>query len=168
MVCSFGFTIKHKAQRYALIFIWAALYLAYTALFAKRMQSWNWNSPGHCYSSNPQGSGFLSSPGNWAAIFSSHVFISLLLATGVGIDLLHLGRIARNVSIMVLSFAAVQSPIHTYCIFALRGYNEAFLTSGTTEQQWGFGQTVAIILLGTNIVVLVNGIQGTSSCQITS
>jgi hypothetical protein len=56
--------------------------------------------------------------------------------------------------------AALQSPFHASCIFTLRKENEALLTSGIMEQQWGFGQTVAMIFLGTNIIVLVNGIQG--------
>jgi hypothetical protein len=69
---------------------------------------------------------------------------------------------------MVLTVAAFQFPLHVYSIFALRGSNEALLSGGITEQQWGFGQIVAMILLGTNIVVLVNGIQGTSGCRLSS
>jgi hypothetical protein len=71
-------------------------------------------------------------------------------------------------SFIVLNVAAFQFPLHVYSIFALRASNEALLSSGITEQQWGFGQIVAMILLGTNIVVLVNGIQGTSGCRLSS
>jgi hypothetical protein len=76
--------------------------------------------------------------------------------------------IRRSFSPCVVLFAALMGPIHAYSIFSLRRYNETFLTSGVTEQQWGFGQTVAMILLGTNIIVLVNGIQGEFSCSLRS
>jgi hypothetical protein len=41
--------MKHKAQRYGLIFIYAVLYVAYISLFSKRLQTWDWKVPGHCY-----------------------------------------------------------------------------------------------------------------------
>jgi len=74
--------------------------------------------------------------------------------------------VRRAVARDVLSFAAIQGPFHAYAIFTLRKDNEALLTSGIAEQQWGFGQIVAMILLGTNIVALVNGIQGKFSVQL--
>jgi hypothetical protein len=149
-----------------LIFIWAILYLAYTSIFATRLLSWNYNHPGHCY--NPSGSSNILSfhpagDRSWISLWSVWVFTSLAMAYGLERGLLPVRRVvARG----VLLFAAVQGPFHAYTIFTLRKDNEALLTSGFTEQQWGFGQTVAMILLGTNIIVLVNGIQGTFCCML--
>jgi hypothetical protein len=35
--------------RYFSIALWATLYLTYTSLFGVRLQSWDYNNPGHCY-----------------------------------------------------------------------------------------------------------------------
>jgi hypothetical protein len=61
---------------------------------------------------------------------------------------------------IILGIAALQFPLHVYSIFTLRSLNESLLISGSAEQEWGFGQIVAVILLGTNLVTLVNGFQG--------
>jgi hypothetical protein len=164
---SFNSPMNHKAQRYGLIFIYAVLYVAYISLFSKRLQTWDWNVPGHCY--NGMNDSFFGKNGHptidrqWVGLLSAYVFFSLSLAIGVAMDL-----IRRYFSPYVVLFAALMGPIHAYSIFSLRRYNETFLTSGITEQQWGFGQTVSMILLGTNVIVLVNGIQGEFSCALTS
>jgi hypothetical protein len=158
--------MKHKTQRYGLIFIWATLYLAYISLFAKRVKYWNWNSPGHCYKIPPDNNSLYAIllPRGWVVHGSILVFIGLLPAIGVGMSLFHRGRIWYCARAGVLLVAAAQGPLHAYSIFALRSSNEAFLTSGATEQQWGLGQTVPMILLGTNITALMNGIQGKPNC----
>lgn len=40
----------------------------------------------------------------------------------------------------------------------MRAMNESHLVQGSMEQDWGFGQVVAVILLGNNIVMLFEGI----------
>lgn len=62
----------------------------------------------------------------------------------------------------VLLIAMVQFSLHAYSIFTLRASNEKFLNGGSMEQQWGFGQIAAMLLLGANLVVLLNGLQGVS------
>jgi hypothetical protein len=62
----------------------------------------------------------------------------------------------------VLSWAALQVPLHLYSLLALRASNDKLLNSGITEQEWGFGQIVAVMLLGTNVLGLLNGVQGMS------
>jgi hypothetical protein len=149
-----------------LIFIWAILYLAYTSIFAKRLLSWNDNIPGHCF--HPTVTPFLAHPAHdrvWVALWGAYAFISLGLAFGRGRGVFGRGRVA---TLAVLPVAAVQGPLHAYLSFTLRRNNETFLISGITEQQWGFGQIIAMILLGTNIIVLVNGIQGEFSCSLRS
>jgi hypothetical protein len=60
--------------------------------------------------------------------------------------------------ITALLVALLQYPVHMYSVFALRAANESRLTQGNTEQDWGFGQVVAVILLGNNVVLLAEGI----------
>ncbi|KAJ2987719.1 hypothetical protein NUW58_g4350 [Xylaria curta] len=49
-------------------------------------------------------------------------------------------------SITVLTVALVQYPVHVYTLYALRASNESYL-SGDSENQWGFGQVVALVLV---------------------
>ena len=54
----------------------------------------------------------------------------------------------------------LQCPLHIYSIFALRAANERYLEGGTTEQEWGFGQIAAVVLLGENILQIMDGVVG--------
>lgn len=60
--------------------------------------------------------------------------------------------------ITVLLIALLQYPVHVYSVWVLRAGNESNLTPGNSEQDWGFGQVVAVILLGSNIVLIIDGI----------
>ncbi|KAI0904480.1 hypothetical protein F4823DRAFT_567678 [Ustulina deusta] len=53
---------------------------------------------------------------------------------------------APEPSQMILAVALAQYPVHVYTLFALRKSNEAYL-SGDSENQWGFGQVVALVLV---------------------
>lgn len=63
--------------------------------------------------------------------------------------------------IAALLVALVQYPVHLYSIFVMRAINESHLVQGSSEQDWGFGQVVAVILLGNNVVMLYEGIMST-------
>lgn len=65
----------------------------------------------------------------------------------------------RQVTALLLSL--LQYPVHMYSVFMLRARNESHLVEGSTEQDWGFGQVVAVILLGNNVVMLVEGFSST-------
>jgi hypothetical protein len=49
-----------------------------------------------------------------------------------------------------------------YTLFTLRANNEGSLIDGNEEKRWGFAQIVAMALLATNVLLLLNGIQGIS------
>jgi hypothetical protein len=52
-------------------------------------------------------------------------------------------------------------PFHADAIIHLREENEGLLTNGNTEQEWGFGQVTAMILLAPNVVGISVAISGT-------
>lgn len=58
----------------------------------------------------------------------------------------------------ILSIAMLQCPLHIYSIFALRASNERYLEDGAEEREWGFGQIAAIVLLGGNLLQVVDGV----------
>ncbi|KAI0131851.1 hypothetical protein BJ170DRAFT_222856 [Xylariales sp. AK1849] len=51
----------------------------------------------------------------------------------------------------VLCLALFQYPVHSYMIYALRSSNERYL-SGDSENEWGFGQVVALVLVGSVVL----------------
>lgn len=59
-----------------------------------------------------------------------------------------------------LSVAMLQCPLHIYSVFALRASNERYLEERRAEREWGFGQVAAMVLLGGNVLQIVDGIAG--------
>ncbi|KAK8124261.1 uncharacterized protein PG998_000020 [Apiospora kogelbergensis] len=52
--------------------------------------------------------------------------------------------------VTILTLALAQYPVHGYMVYALRASNEKFL-SGSSENEWGFGQIVAMTLVGSTL-----------------
>jgi hypothetical protein len=67
---------------------------------------------------------------------------------------------SMDIQYTILMIALLQCPLHIYSIFALRAANERYLEGGSEEAQWGFGQTVAVVLLGGNVLQIVDGVVG--------
>ncbi|KAH8768762.1 hypothetical protein BGZ57DRAFT_898373 [Hyaloscypha finlandica] len=63
---------------------------------------------------------------------------------------------ATDLQYAILAIAMLQCPLHIYSIFALRASNEHYLEGGS-EKEWGLGQIAAVVLLGGNILQLVDG-----------
>jgi hypothetical protein len=140
-----------------MILLWSTLYVIYTCLFGVRLRSWDYITVGRCYNTHNIALPQAKHPyvdNIYLSITCLYVFLTLGIAFSAALDDQFWS------AYMVLFVAAMQYPLHLYSIFTLRASNESLLASGTTEQQWGFGQIVAVILLGTNLVVLVNGLQG--------
>lgn len=53
--------------------------------------------------------------------------------------------VSQNNAYTILLLAILQCPVHGYMLFALRASNESQL-SGDSENQWGFGQIVPLVL----------------------
>jgi hypothetical protein len=68
--------------------------------------------------------------------------------------------IATDTQNFILRIAMLQCPLHIYSIFALRASNERYLEGGSAESEWVFGQIAAMVLLGGNILQIVDGIAG--------
>ncbi|EEA25802.1 hypothetical protein PMAA_068960 [Talaromyces marneffei ATCC 18224] len=56
-----------------------------------------------------------------------------------------------NPKLITLSLAMVQYPLHIYAVFTLRQTNENLL-NGDSENYWGFGQVVALVLLASSVL----------------
>jgi hypothetical protein len=72
---------------------------------------------------------------------------------------LHNSRMLEDYSWLIISLAMYQYPIHLYMAIALRVANERLL-SGDSENAWGFGQIVALILCAATLLECVKGVLG--------
>ncbi|RYC58491.1 hypothetical protein CHU98_g7716 [Xylaria longipes] len=75
----------------------------------------------------------------------------LLLLVQADIDFQQLSESCFDPSFLVLTVALIQYPVHVYTLFALRKSNEPYL-SGDSENQWGFGQVVALVLVASVLI----------------
>ncbi|KAK2595890.1 hypothetical protein N8I77_013679 [Diaporthe amygdali] len=72
--------------------------------------------------------------------------------------------VSQNNAYTILLLAILQCPVHGYMLFALRASNESQL-SGDSENQWGFGQIVPLVLF---ISVATDFIQAVVEYKITT
>jgi hypothetical protein len=68
-----------------------------------------------------------------------------------------------KLKLIVLVLAMLQYPLHIYMIFTLRASNEHRL-NGDSENYWGFGQVVALVLLASSVLQGLRAILGKYSC----
>jgi hypothetical protein len=69
--------------RYFSIALWATLYLTYTSIFGVRLQSWDYNNPGHCYNTHKISTSNAKHPyvdNIYIAITCLYVFVTLINA----------------------------------------------------------------------------------------
>jgi len=153
-----------KHIRLILMSLWGVLYIVFVALFGTHLQSWDYNKPGHCYDTSKIALPSSSHPTVdivYLSITCLYVFTNFIPA----ISCFDLNDTDDNperlkVQLYVLGPVLGQLPLHIYFISAIRSVNEPLLNSGSSEQEWGFGQIVPMILLANNIIALIDGIQG--------
>lgn len=92
----------------------------------------------------------------WMQLFLLSILTVLVepLLTLFNYYFLLLNLLEQN-TFMALALAILQCPVHGYMLFALRASNENHL-SGDSENQWGFGQIVPLVLF---ISVVTDGSQ---------
>ncbi|KAK2746305.1 hypothetical protein FQN55_005733 [Onygenales sp. PD_40] len=66
---------------------------------------------------------------------------------------------------IILSLAMLQFPVHLYFIVALRVANTDLLEGGSEENDWTFGQVVAIVMLGGTLLECYKGIRAEQEAE---
>lgn len=61
-----------------------------------------------------------------------------------------------------LFLALIQCPVHGYILFTIRASNDAYL-AGESENHWGFGQIVALVLLTDVLMDCIRAVVGEST-----
>lgn len=82
-----------------------------------------------------------------------------LFALGFASPLLGEDKSPYTSKIVVLGWAFIQYPVHGYMIYALRSSNEGYL-SGNSENEWGFGQIVALVLVAAMLLECFKALVG--------
>jgi len=184
IVCSLDPQTSSGIIRCCLVFLWLGIYSIYTGAFLGKLKSWDIATRGRCYNPDIGGGSFIVvwsgiTPHGSYYVGSSYAYMCLsVFAAGL---ITYRARAKRLQSIstfkemqkkkkwkvtyplVLLYVTYVIYPIHTQSIIALRTANESLLTSGHTEQEWGFGQVSAIILLAPNLAGILVAVKGTSS-----
>lgn len=139
--------------------------MVFTSLFGKRLESWDYNSPGRCYNTTNLAHPSARHPyvdKIYLAFTCLYLLSGLMLAIAVGVEIQLTTKLTRLAlaQVYALAIAFAQFPVHTYSVLTLRKSNEKLLSSGNGEQEWGFGQVSAMILLAPNlfgIIIAING-----------
>jgi hypothetical protein len=58
----------------------------------------------------------------------------------------------------VLAFGLLQFPVHVYMLVVLRQKNQGLLEGEESENEWGYGQTVTLVLLVDTLASCVKGL----------
>ncbi|OGM42476.1 hypothetical protein ABOM_008316 [Aspergillus bombycis] len=135
--------ISYFHGRYRATFGFTILYLALLILLCVRLDEWAPNkAPGRCYFSHLVTSPSASHPGAdqvYVAVTGSWLIVVILASVFSGVR----GRR------WILILSSFHFPLHLYMAIALRQANQGKFEGETKhENEWDFGQTTAVVLLG--------------------
>jgi hypothetical protein len=128
------------------------LFIAVTILLLVNLSKWNEEEEGHCYITT-----FIETPdavhprADIIYVVITAVWNLFALASAV------LGGPKRMKAVVIL--AALQFPLHLYMMLALRVKNSNHLEGEESEDDWKFGQTIAVLLLALVLKDCYHGIR---------
>ena len=138
-------------MRYCSIAMFLLLYLTFVIMFGIRLNDWDDSAPGQCYSTSriavPDG---LHPIGDqiYLGITSFYCYVLLLTAKIESRMPSQRDRAQKGVIIM----GSLQFVLHVYTAISLRVSNQSLLDNPSVEERWGFGQILAVIMLGATII----------------
>ena len=127
------------------------LYLTFVIMFGIRLNDWDDSTPGQCYSTSriavPDG---LHPIGDqiYLGITSFYCYALLFWAT---IESRTPGQ-RDQAQIVVLIMGSLQFVLHVYMAISLRVSNQSLLDNPSVEEKWGFGQILAVVMLGATVI----------------
>jgi hypothetical protein len=169
-VCALVHSAENRSSRFWGMGIFAILYLAFCIVFGIHLGHWDWNSPGKCY--NP----YLIAAANSAHPLGDKIYLGITcLYMYVALGICILGGAStesdesedadESMDIPILFYAFLQYPLHLYNVFALRASNNHLL-QGDSENSWGFGQIVALTMVGQTLVECCRAVHGMYLCKL--
>lgn len=158
----------------------AVLYLAFSTVFGKSLEQWDSSAPGKCYLTAGIALPDASHPyvdRIYLGITCFYLFSSLILCAWVALaggPVPSAVRPGPAYNILgkpfmftigyfkwsIVAVALLQYPLHLYMVVTMRTANKGAL-GGDSEDSWGFGQIVALTMLGFTISKCVEGMWST-------
>ncbi|KAE8381155.1 hypothetical protein BDV26DRAFT_301955 [Aspergillus bertholletiae] len=142
--------ISYFHSRYRATFIFTVLYLTHMVLLCVRLGEWAPDvEPGRCYFSHLVTSPSASHPR------ADQIYVTV---TGTWLIMVLLASIFTGVKgrRFILILSSLHFPLHLYMAIALRQANQGKFAGETKhENEWDFGQTTAVVLLGIAVVELI-------------
>lgn len=157
LVNVFGHDEERKTSRYLSIAVFSILYLIFSIFFGKSLEKWDDSVPGRCYMTERIARADARHPyvdRIYLGITCFYVFAALETVVIASLSTWKYFRYSA------ISIALLQYPLHLYMLVALRKSNMKLL-SGDQEDSWGFGQIVALVMLGSTVVECLRGLKGT-------
>ena len=148
-------------MRYCSIAIFMMLYLAFVIMFGIRLNDWDDSTPGQCYSTSkiavPDG---LHPIGDQIYLGITSLYC-LALLTAATIDSRVPNR-RNDAQKTVIGMGSLQFVLHVYTAISLRISNQSLLDNPAIEEHWGFGQILAVVMLGATVVRCGTCLEGIS------
>jgi hypothetical protein len=139
------------------VLVFAILYLVFLIILEVRLNKWNEEEPGKCYNWHLTTSPHARHPNaekTYVAVTGVWMLVSVFSAVFASVK-----KLDKKVK-SVLALGLLQFPVHVYMLITLRIANQGLLEGGEQENEWGFGQIVALVLLSDTIISAVNGLIG--------
>ena len=139
--------------------IFGLLYTGFTIMLGIRFNGWNDDSPGRCYITSKAVSAHPKQPVDdqiYLGALSFYVDISIVTVT----ILWRMPSMRLLSQKLIVTMGTLMSLLNVYTLVALRTSNEPLLEDAALENEWGFGQVVAIMMLAATLLECARGLEG--------
>jgi hypothetical protein len=140
------------SPRHIALYLYGTLFLALSIVLGVRLNEWDENEEGHCYYTKLVTAPSASHPKAdkiYVGFCSAWLLLCLVLAV--------IGDTRHVKTVLVLALA--QYPLHIYFMTVVRTANTNKLEGPESENDWKFGQTIAILLLFLTLKDVVRGLK---------
>lgn len=151
MSCVYDSHLESQHVRYFCISTFGLLYLGFTIMLGIRLNDWNDEIPGRCYRVSNVALPNAKHPyidHIYLGVTSSYVFFQLIAGT----ILCRVPDTRLYWQKTIILVGTLQFVLHVYILVALRISNQPLLDNVALEDQWGFDQVIAIIMLSATLL----------------
>ena len=129
-------------------------------MFGIRLNDWNDDISGRCYSTSG-----ISSPNAKHPlvdqIYLGVTFVYVLSIANAAMVYCRVPSIRQYWQMFIIIIGTLQFVLHVYTLVALRVSNQPLLDS-SLEDQWGFAQVLALVMLGSTLLECARSLDGES------
>ena len=159
MSCVYDNRLESQHVRYFSISVFGLLYFGFTVMLGIRLNDWNDVVPGRCYRTSNIALPYAKHPyvdQVYLGVTSYYVYSLLVIVIGV----CRVPRTRLYWQKSIIFVGALQFILHVYILVALRISNQPLLDNVALEDQWGFGQVIAIMMLVATLLECAKSIEG--------